>query len=138
MNQTDPTKFFLQAPMDRRATIAERDRTIPPAGLVDGALSFDQDGRPKFNLILTGRAKKNWKTADLILAGLYRLLAWRSRAGIQCYILANDQDQAGDDLELAKKIVWVNPAIADFVNVKQKLIERKDGKGFLEICQRVT
>jgi hypothetical protein len=53
--------------------------------------------------------------------------------GNQCYGLANDLDQANDNLELAKKIVEVNPPIRDFVSVKQNLIERKDGKGFFEI-----
>src|SRR4030095_6978117 len=95
--------------------------------------TFDTNGRPKHNLALTGRAKKNWKTADLIFAALYRLLAWKSPGGNQCYILANDLDQSNDDLELAKKIVAVNRHIADFVDVKQNVIERKDGKGFLEI-----
>jgi hypothetical protein len=83
--------------------------------------------------VLTGRAKKNWKSADLILAALYRLLAWRSAGGNQCYGLANDLDQADDNLELAKKIVQINPPIRDFVTVKQNLIERRDGKGFFEI-----
>jgi hypothetical protein len=86
-----------------------------------------------YNLVVTGRAKKNWKSADLILAATYRLLCWESAAGNQCYILANDEDQAADDLELAKKLFAVNPTIANAVDVKQKIIERKDGKGFLEI-----
>jgi hypothetical protein len=55
-------------------------------------------------LILTGRAKKNWKSADLILAALYRLLFWETEAGNQCYVLANDEDQAADDLELIASI----------------------------------
>ena len=95
--------------------------------------TFDSDGRPKHNLALTGRAKKNWKSADLILAALYRLLAWKSPSGNQCYLLANDEGQAGDDLELAKKLVCINPILADAVDVKQKIIERKDDDGFLEI-----
>jgi hypothetical protein len=99
----------------------------------EALFSFDQDGRPRFNLVLCGRAKKNWKSADLILAALYRLLAWKSPAGNQCYVLANDEDQAGDDLELAKKLIQANPILSDAVDVKQKIIERKDGKGFLQI-----
>jgi hypothetical protein len=63
----------------------------------------------------------------------YRLLAWKSGGGNQCYALANDLDQANDNLELAKKIVEVNPPIKDFVVIKQNLIERRDGKGFFEI-----
>jgi hypothetical protein len=32
------------------------------------------DGVPTYNFILSGRAKKNWKTTDLVLAGLYCLV----------------------------------------------------------------
>ncbi|MBI3059123.1 MAG: hypothetical protein HYY81_07430 [Deltaproteobacteria bacterium] len=95
--------------------------------------TFDEDGRPRFNLALMGRAKKNFKSADLILAALYRLLAWHSEGGNQCYCLANDEGQAADDLELAKKLIRANPVLAEAVRIKQKLIERKDGQGFLEI-----
>src|SRR5262249_56515907 len=93
---------------------------------VDGTVS-------KFNLMFRWREKKNCKAADLILSGLYRLLVWNSPGGNQCYGLANDLDQANDNLELAKKIVAINPPIADFVTVKQNVIERRDGKGFFEI-----
>ncbi|MBI4524808.1 MAG: hypothetical protein HY695_13475, partial [Deltaproteobacteria bacterium] len=57
----------------------------------------------------------------------------QSEGGNQCYILANDEDQAGDDLELAKKIIKANAILADAVEVRQKVIERRDAKGFLEI-----
>jgi len=80
-----------------------------------------------------GRGKKNWKSADLILAALYRLLAWFSSGGNQCYVLANDLDQANDDLELAKKLVSINPILDNAVKVKQRVIERRDGKGIIEI-----
>jgi len=131
MNQLDPLKFFSKLKwIDGNALVIESYRATI---LREALFSIDGNGRPKYNLGLTGRAKKNWKTADLILAALYRLLAWKSPSGNQCYTLANDQDQAGDDLELAKKIIVVNPIIADAVDVKQKIIERKDGKGFLEI-----
>lgn len=43
--------------------------------------TFDEDGRPTHNLVLAGRGKKNWKSADLILASLYRLLAWQTVGG---------------------------------------------------------
>jgi hypothetical protein len=93
----------------------------------------DALGRPRYNLALTGRAKKNWKSADLVLAALYALLAG-APGGAQCYLLANDEEQAGDDLELAKKIVEANgAALADRLAVKQKIIQRLDGRGFLEI-----
>ena len=46
---------------------------------MDALYTFDAEGVPQYNLVLSGRAKKNWKTADLILATLYRLLVWPSR-----------------------------------------------------------
>lgn len=42
---------------------------------MDALYTFREDGRPRYNLVLTGRGKKNWKSADLILAAIYRLLA---------------------------------------------------------------
>src|SRR5712675_1219667 len=73
--------------------------------------TVDDDGNPQYNLVLCGRAKKNWKTSDLILAGLYRFLAWPSNKGNDCYILANDEGQANDDLDLAKKLIAVNQTL---------------------------
>jgi hypothetical protein len=95
--------------------------------------TFDADGRPQFNQVLVGRAKKNNKTTDLILACLYRFLAWPSDAGNDCFILASDEGQAGDDLSLAKKLIAVNPLLAKEVRVGAKEIERRDGKGKLQI-----
>lgn len=95
--------------------------------------TFDEDGRPRFNLILTGRAKKNWKSADLVLALLFRLLGNDPAGGNQCYLLANDEGQAGDDLSLAKKLIAVNETLSDRLVVRQKQIERRDAKGFLAI-----
>jgi hypothetical protein len=78
----------------------------------------------------------------LILAALYRLLVWKSDGGNQCYILANDEEQAGDDLQIAKKLVEVNPLLGESLVVKQKIIERyaeddlkreREPVGFLEI-----
>ena len=43
--------------------------------------TFDPSGAPRYNLALCGRAKKDWKTSDLILAGLYRFLTWPSDKG---------------------------------------------------------
>lgn len=93
----------------------------------------DGRGQPRFNLALTGRAKKNFKTADLILAALYRLFAWHSPGGNQCYLLANDEGQAGDDLDLAVKIIQANPALQAACTIKTKEIARKDGRGSLLI-----
>lgn len=99
----------------------------------EALFTFSPDGQPRYNLILAGRAKKNWKSADLVLAALYRLLAWPSPLGSQCYILANDLGQAGDDLELTKKLVKANPLLDEELYIKKEIIERKDGNGFLQI-----
>jgi hypothetical protein len=95
--------------------------------------TFDDDGRPRYNFALMGRAKKNWKTTDLCLAALYRFLAWPSDKGNDGFILANDQDQAADDLSLIKRLLEVNPILASEVKVLTKEIERNDGKGRLRI-----
>src|SRR5262249_12039663 len=49
------------------------------------------------------------------------------------YLLANDEDQAGDDLALVKKLITANKLLQDEVVVKAKVVERLDGRGFLEI-----
>lgn len=129
--QISPPKFLAAIKwIDRTPLVIEpyRRRIFEQA-----LFTFDGDGRPHYNLALTGRAKKNWKSADLILAALYRLLAWQSEGGNQCYVLANDEGQAADDLELAKKLTRANPVLADAVRIKQKVLERKDSKGFLAI-----
>lgn len=94
--------------------------------------TVDVSGRPQFDLILCGRAKKNWKTADLALACFYAVLV-ESMGGNQVYIVANDEDQAGDDLTLCKKLIRVNAMLGDWLKVKQNVIERRDGEGFIEI-----
>jgi len=130
--QNDPLTFFAQLSWIDGTPLMPLIETYRQNIFKKALFGFD-GARPKYNLVLTGRAKKNWKSADLILAALYRLLAWKSTGGNQCYVLANDEDQAGDDLELAKKMVAANRILADVVDVKQKIIERRDGKGFLEI-----
>ena len=110
-------------------TIEPYRRTI----LADGLFTFHDDARPHFNFVLCGRGKKNWKTADLILAALYRFLVWPSDKGNDSYILANDEGQAADDLSLAKKLIACNPILAGEVDVHTKEIVRRDGKGKLQI-----
>ena len=92
----------------------------------------DENRRPRYNLGLFGRAKKNWKSADLVLACLYALLT-DSPGGNQCYLIANDQGQAADDLTLAKRLLKTNRAVDGLLRVKTNIIERKDGDGFVEI-----
>jgi hypothetical protein len=102
--------------------------------LREALYTFDEDGRtPQYNLALTGRGKKNWKSADLILAAFYRFFVWESAAGNDCFLLANDEGQAADDLSLAKKLIYANPMLGHEVDVKAKLIERLDGRGVLRI-----
>jgi hypothetical protein len=98
-----------------------------------GLYTFNADGYPVYNRVLSGRAKKNWKTADLTLAALYRFLAWPSPAGNDIFIIGNDEEQAGDDLSLAKKLIAVNPILAREVNVLAKRIVRQDGRGTMQI-----
>ena len=59
------------------------------AELFEKALyTFDDDGRPTYNMVVAGRAKKNWKSADLVLAAFYRFFAWQSASGNDAFILA--------------------------------------------------
>ncbi|TGP27357.1 hypothetical protein EN875_034010 [Mesorhizobium sp. M2D.F.Ca.ET.232.01.1.1] len=96
--------------------------------------SFTDDGLPLFNLVLSGRGKKNFKTTDLVLASLYRLLIWPSDHGNDCFILANDEGQAGDDLALAKKLIDANAReLGGEVEKLAKEIRRCDGRGSLQI-----
>src|SRR5438094_5224592 len=95
--------------------------------------TFDRNGFPRCNRVLCGRAKKNWKSADLILAALYRFLVWPSDAGNDSFILANDEEQAADDLSLAKKLVAINPVLNREVDVRAKEIIGRDGRGTLKI-----
>ena len=102
--------------------------------LLTAFFSADEHGDPRFNLGLAGRAKKNFKTADAMVAALFALVS-DSPAGhdSECYILANDGDQARDDLSLVKKIIKANPVLQAWLKVKRDVIERKDGRGFLEV-----
>jgi hypothetical protein len=91
------------------------------------------DGLPVVNLVLAGRGKKNWKSADLVLAALYKLTIADTPHGSDGFILANDESQAGDDLSLAKKLVGINPSLAAEVEVLEKEIRRRVGRGTLRI-----
>ena len=99
----------------------------------EALFTFDDDGRPTYNEVLAGRAKKNWKSADLVLAAFFRFFMWPSRAGNDCFLLANDEGQAADDLALAKKLIKVNPVLGQHVDVQTKEIRRLDGRGSLRI-----
>ena len=109
-------------------------KTIEPyrAKMFTEALyTFGPDNRPQYNLVLSGRAKKNFKTSDLVLACFYRFLAWPTPG--DAYLLANDEDQAADDLKLAKLLIDANPILDREVIVGAKEIRRRDARGKLKI-----
>src|SRR5271170_472428 len=95
--------------------------------------TFREDGTPAYNLVLAGRGKKNWKSADLVFAALYCTLMRRSSHGNNSLILASTEDQAGDDLELARKIIEANPELAAEFEVLQKELRLRDGSGSIRI-----
>jgi phage terminase large subunit-like protein len=95
--------------------------------------SFDANGRPLYSLILCGRAKKNWKSCDLILAALFVLMIRRSVQGSDGFILANDADQAADDLSLAKKLIAANADLGAEIEVLATELRLRDGSASLKI-----
>lgn len=96
--------------------------------------TFRPDGMPVYNMVLRGSGKKNNKSADLILAGLFKLLIPETIQGNGGLLVANDEDQAGDDLDLGKKLVEANAAeIGTEVQILTNEIKRRDGRGGLKI-----
>src|SRR5262249_15711317 len=91
------------------------------------------DGCPRFNLCLAGRGKKNSKSLDLVLAGLYCLLMRRSPQGNSGFIVASDEGQAADDLDLAKRLVACNPDLQAEIEPLAKELRLRDGSGALRI-----
>src|SRR6516162_5027282 len=95
--------------------------------------SFDVHGRPLYSMTVCGRAKKNWKSCDLILAALFVLVIRRSVQGSDGFILANDADQAADDLSLAKKLIAANSDLAAEIEVLATELRLRDGSATLKI-----
>lgn len=93
------------------------------------------DGAPWYKRGLLHMAKKNGKSLLLILASMTVLHTEKSigRKGTQVYYVASDEDQAGDNLDFAKKLYKCNPILADEVSIKANVIELKKGDGFIEI-----
>ncbi len=56
----------------------------------------DARGRPVYNLGLFGRSKKNWKSADAVVAGLYALTS-HSVGGSQVLLISNDEGQSAKE-----------------------------------------
>jgi hypothetical protein len=95
--------------------------------------TYRDDGVPLYTLVLAGRGKKNHKSTDLILAALFVLMCRESPQGSDALLVANDADQAGQDLDLAKKIIAANPDVADELEILSDEIRRKDGKGTMRV-----
>jgi hypothetical protein len=96
--------------------------------------SREPDGvTPLYNMALTGRGKKCWKTADKLFVAFHRLLAWKTPYGNDCIIVSFDVEQASEVLDLAKKLVRINPELRQRLVIKKNEILRRDGKGFLRI-----
>src|SRR3972149_8793696 len=104
---TDPIKFFSHLSWIGGSPLLDVREPYRRKIFTEALFTLNDDGLPRYNLVVAGRAKKNWKSADLVLAALYALLTF-SPSGNECYLLANDEDQAGDDLRLAKKLVAIN------------------------------
>jgi hypothetical protein len=95
--------------------------------------TFRPDGSPVYSMVLAGRGKKNAKTLDLILAALFILMIRRSVQGSDGFILANDIDQAADDLTLSKKLIACNPDLAAEIEPLANVLRLKDGSATLKI-----
>jgi hypothetical protein len=95
--------------------------------------AFERDGAGfLYNLILCGRAKKNWKSADLVLALLWALFEPRPGRK-EAFLVAFDEDQAANDLTLLKLIIKANPALSKYLSIRQNTVSLKNGEGFCEV-----
>ena len=99
----------------------------------DALDAVGQDGLPAFNFVFAGRAKKNDKSTDIGLAALYKLVIPKSVQGNNGYLVANDEDQAGDDLDLIRKLIAVNPQLKSVLQPYKGEVRRKDDRGVLKI-----
>jgi hypothetical protein len=95
--------------------------------------TYGPNGVPMYNMVLAGRGKKNNKSLDLVLAALFVLVCRNSPQGSDALIVANDEDQAGQDLDLARKLVAANPDLADELIVTKEEIRRRDGGGTMRV-----
>jgi hypothetical protein len=128
-----PLDFFKHLSWVDGRPLLDHIETYRRKIFMDVLYTFDKTGNPFYSLAVLGRAKKNWKSADLVLAALYRFLVWESPQGNDGFILANDKDQAKDDLTIAKRLIEVNPVLqAEFI-VKSSEIERRGDGSILAI-----
>jgi hypothetical protein len=133
--QVHPLTFYGHLQWIDGAPLLDRMEPYRQKIQTDALYTSRPDGSILYKRVLTGRAKKTFKTSDAVLAALYKLLAWKAAGhrGNQIYFVASDLGQANDDLDLAKKIVRCNPILEDEVMIKSNVIERKDRNGFIEI-----
>ena len=133
--QIDPLEFFsLLRWIDGQPLLSVMEEYRQR--ILSQALStFRPDGAPQYRRVLTGRAKKNSKTTDAVLAALYKCLVWEPAGHKlnQVYFVASDLAQAADDLDLTKLLVRRNPMLQAELMIKSNIVERRDGKGFIEI-----
>ncbi len=92
----------------------------------------NSNGHLRYNLLVHGVGKKNYKTTDAVVAGLYALTS-DSPGGSQVLLVSNDEGQSAEALDLAKKIVRANPALKMTLAVRAKNILRRDGRGHMQI-----
>jgi hypothetical protein len=135
MIQVDPLEFFrLLTWLDGRPLLDVMEpyrQTI----LKEALSTFRPDGSPQYRRVLTGRGKKNSKTTDAVLAALYKCLVWKPAGHKlnQVYFVASDLAQAADDLDLTKLLIRRNPMLQAELTIKSNIVERKDGRGSIEI-----
>src|SRR5687767_3874638 len=118
--QVHPLTFYGHLQWIDGAPLLDRMEPYRQKIQSDALYTFRPDGSILHKRVLTGRAKKTFKTSDAVLAALYKLLAWKAAGhrGNQIYFVASDLGQANDDLDLAKKIVRCNPILEDEVTIK--------------------
>jgi hypothetical protein len=128
-----PLDFFKHLVWIDRRPLLDHIEAYRRKIFMDILYTFDEVGNPLYSMALTGRAKKNWKSADLVLAALYRFLVWECPQGNDGFILANDRDQAKDDLTIAKRLIEANPVLQAEVIVKSSEIERRSNGSILAV-----
>lgn len=94
-----------------------------------------EDGALWYKRGLIHVAKKNAKTLLLILASIILLHTDKplGRKGCQIIYVASDENQADENLDFTKKLYKVNPLLLDEVQIKNSIIELKNGTGYIEI-----
>jgi hypothetical protein len=136
MSQIHPQSFFRPLVwVDGQTPLLNTIEPYRQDIFTQALYTFRPNGTILYKRVLTGRAKKTFKTTDAVLAAIFKLFAWQATGGKghQVYFVASDLAQANDDLDLAKKLIRCNPILNELVVLKNNIIELKDGTGFIEI-----